>query len=185
MAQALSECVRAAVFSRSRWTRFRGQGHEKTKRIAKIKRAGKEPRIEILRHGLTEEMAAHVEAAAIDLLGLPILTNALRGEKSTAYGRAPIEEIITWAAPPANITHSTVLITINQRYRHDMPATALYEATRGVWVIGERREKAELAMAVFGGVVREVYRVRAWHPAGTLPYSTREDAHRFKGCGRW
>ena len=40
-----------------------------------------------------------------------------------------------------------------------MLANALYEATRGVWKVGERREYAHLALAVFEGVVREVYAI--------------------------
>ena len=31
----------------------------------------------------------------------------------------------------------------------------------------------------------EVYRVRAWHPAGTLVYRTREDIAEYVGSGRW
>src|SRR5687767_13411169 len=44
--------------------------------IKRIRAAGKQPRIEILAHGLrSAEIALQVEAAVIDALGLPILTN--------------------------------------------------------------------------------------------------------------
>jgi hypothetical protein len=70
------------------------------------------------------------------------------------------------------VTVPAILITINRRYRSDMTAEELYEATRGIWVVGPRREKAAYAMSVYQGVVREVYRIEQWHPAGTLEYKT-------------
>ena len=60
----------------------------------------------------------------------------------------------------------------------------LYEATRGIWRLGSRRENAEYAMAVYQGIVREVYRIERWHPAGTLSYSTR-NTERLRVTGRW
>ena len=36
-----------------------------------------------------------------------------------------------------------------------------------------KRAQARFAMAVFEGVVREVYRINRWHPAGTTRYETR------------
>lgn len=71
------------------------------------------------------------------------------------------------------ITEPALLIRINQMYSPGMSTQALYEATRGVWVIGERREKAQYAFAVAGGIIREVYEIHSWHPAATTPYSTR------------
>jgi hypothetical protein len=67
-----------------------------------------------------------------------------------------------------------MLIRINKLYRPDMTPDELYEATRGVWTCGTRREKARYAFAVFQGVVQEVYEIHAWHPAGTLEYRTRK-----------
>ena len=39
-------------------------------------------------------------------------------------------------------------------------------------------------MAVYQGIVREVYRIDQWHPAGTLEYRTR-DSSDFRDSGRW
>lgn len=47
-----------------------------------------------------------------------------------------------------------------------------YEATRGIWVLGRRREKAIYAFAVFEGIIQEVYEISEWYPAGTLEYET-------------
>jgi hypothetical protein len=36
-----------------------------------------------------------------------------------------------------------------------------------------RARKAKYALAVFDGVVREVYAIESWQPAGSARYSTR------------
>ncbi len=54
-----------------------------------------------------------------------------------------------------------------------MAADELYEATRGVWVIGQRRYNASYAFSVVSGTIREVYEIISWHPAGSTPYRTR------------
>ncbi len=82
------------------------------------------------------------------------------------------------------ITEPALLIRINQMYSPGMSKQALYEATRGVWVIGERREKVLYAFSVAEGVIREVYEIHSWHPAASTPYSTRP-LHDVDYKGRW
>lgn len=158
---------------------------EKLLRIASIRAEGFEPTIEILRHGLTDDQAALVEASVIDLLPTGQLTNKIRGMHSNSYGRISADDVLlTHTAPPADVTDPLLLITINRLYRSGMPADELYEATRGVWKIGERRSRAQYACAVFQGVIREVYTIERWQPAGTDIYRTRAAAD----CsiqGRW
>jgi hypothetical protein len=60
----------------------------------------------------------------------------------------------------------------------------LYEITRGVWKLGDRREKATYVFGVYKGIVREVCRIGKWHPAGTTQYQTRPLAD-VKTPGRW
>lgn len=143
--------------------------------IQELRESGLSPRLEILAHGLgSEETAFRVEAAVIDLLGMDKLTNLVSGWRSVQLGRMPLSELIVYyAAEPVAVDDPVVLIRINRLYRHGMPAEELYEATRGVWKLGERRSKARYALAVFEGVVREVYGISKWHPAGTLEYRTR------------
>jgi hypothetical protein len=86
--------------------------------------------------------------------------------------------------PPASITEPALLLTLNRLYRDDMSPEELYEATRGFWRVGIRREDARLALAVYQGIVREVYRIERWLPAGTLTYRTRDPAP-YVGQGRW
>lgn len=71
------------------------------------------------------------------------------------------------------IIQPSVLIRISRSWYDGISDQELYEVTRGVWKIGERRERVELAFAVAGSAVREVYRVLSWHPAGSTPYHTR------------
>ena len=54
-----------------------------------------------------------------------------------------------------------------------MSPLELYEATRGVWSVGRPREEVRYALAVFEGVVREVYHVERWDPARAASYKTR------------
>lgn len=135
-----------------------------------------EPRIDMLAQRLPdEETALRIGAAVIDLLGLGQLTNALRSWKSVELGRMSLSELSGYyAAESVEITDPVLLIRINQRYRHQMSALELYEAARGVWkVAGARASTVQFAFAVFEGVVREVYEIGHWHPAGSLVYQTR------------
>jgi hypothetical protein len=156
----------------------------KVRTIAALRAAGMAPRLEVLAHALPdEETAFRVEAAVIDALGLERLTNEVRGWRSVQTGRLPIDALVAYyAAEPVEIVDPSLLVRINRLFRHGMPAEELYEVTRGVWKLGVRRESARYAMAVFEGVVREVYVIEAWHPAGSTPYRFRELTDRK---GRW
>jgi len=158
---------------------------DKTATIRAIQESGAEPQIDILRYGLTEAEASLVEASVIDLIGLPHLTNRVAGHHDRSFGRIGSTELVQMlSAKPVVVRHKALLITINRLYRSNMSNEELYEATRGIWKLGLRRENAEYGMAVYQGIVREVYRIESWHPAGTLPYKTR-DAEKFNGSGRW
>jgi hypothetical protein len=55
-----------------------------------------------------------------------------------------------------------------------MSDAALYDATRGVWKVSrERAEKVKYALAVFEGIVREIYQISSWQRAGSTQYPTR------------
>lgn len=159
---------------------------EKVRKIHALRSRGVEPKLEVLVHGLDNELdALRIEAAVIDLLGKDTLTNQVRGWGSGVVGRSSLQELTSlYDASPAQIDDAVLLIRINQLYRYGITAQELYEATRGVWVIGERREGAQYAFAVFRGVVREVYGVEAWFPAGSTDYLTRP-LEEVTHPGRW
>lgn len=144
--------------------------------LRELRRAGFKPRIDILAHGLRdEESALRIESAAIDLLGLEKLTNQVRGWHSVQFGRMTLRQLVAYYRPvPVRVVHPAILIRINKLYSHGMSAAALYDATRGVWRVSRERVKsAKYALAVFEGVVREVYEISAWHRAASTKYTTR------------
>lgn len=61
------------------------------------------------------------------------------------------------------ITVPALLLKITNKWTPEMSADDLYEATRGWWKMadgaGSRKERAEYALAVSGGVIREVYAI--------------------------
>lgn len=144
--------------------------------IKQIRAAGKQPQLEILAHGLrSAEAALQVEAAVIDALGLPLLTNRVRGWHSSRYGRTPLEELIAlYLRQPVRVREPAILIRINELYRPNMTPSELYDATRASWKLGPKRECAKYAFAVFEGIVREVYEVKSWLRAGSTFNSAHE-----------
>jgi hypothetical protein len=158
---------------------------EKTLRIEAIRDNRQEPQIDLLCYGLSDAMSSLVEAAAISLLGRPPLVNLVGGEFTMGFGRVSARELILReSARPVEVKEDAILIRINQLYRSNMNAHELYEATRGIWKLGFRRYKAKYAMAVYQGVVREVYRIDRWLPAGYSEYTTRKPEE-LKRRGRW
>jgi hypothetical protein len=155
---------------------------QKVKRINSIRAAGLEPQIDIVAHQLRDDDEAfRVEAALIELLGINNLTNAVRGHSSINSPRRKLSEFIREYSPePADTTDPVLLIRINRHFRYNMTADELYENTRGIWVIGPRRYKAKYAMAVYAGIIREVYEIDSWHRAGETHYTTRDQAELAK-----
>lgn len=139
--------------------------YEKLAVIREVEASGHEVGIEILRHGLTTDEAFIVEAAAMDLLGFSDLTNRVVGKGTRWRGRMSADDInAQYGATPLDFdpSHRVILIRIPRVFSKGMDADLLYEATRKWWKVGERRPKAEFAMAVHGGVVRAVYRIDRW-----------------------
>ena len=139
---------------------------DKLATIRSIAGSGRNVRYEIIRHGMSEEQALEVEAALIDFVGLPRLTNKVIGQGTDDRGRMSIVDIIaTYRSEPVTITEPSILIIINRYYERGIGAERLYEVTRGNWVLGERRNKARYAFAVYRGLIREVYETHSWRRA--------------------
>ena len=146
---------------------------EKVKYLHRLKSEGKEPIIEILVHGIDEETALKVEAAAIDLIGKNNLTNGQRGHGAKAYGKIDVNKIEArynfLELNDDDFTENVMLININKLYRNDMTPIELYDATRGLWPVNiEKANKVDYVCAVYQGMTLEVYKVAGWYPA----YST-------------
>jgi uncharacterized protein len=153
--------------------------------LRQIRSAGKAAQIDILAHGLKSADAAfRIEAAAIDVLGLPALTNKVRGFGASRFGRLPLSEVTAlYRRKRVTIREPAILIRINELYRGGMNETELYDATRGIWKVGEQREKVKFAFAVFEGVIREVYEISHWLRAGST-LSTR-NPRGLRSSNRW
>jgi hypothetical protein len=150
---------------------------EKVLRIKDIRGEGFEPRIEILVHGLeTDEVAKKIEASVIDLLRIGNLTNIVRGYESREYGRMSTEQVVaTYAAEKAQLRDPVILININRTFRYGMPKMELYDATRSAWVVGDKRDKARYALAVYQGMIQEVYEIKGWYPNNSTMNSRKAD----------
>ena len=158
---------------------------KKALRISAIHERGQKPQIDLLCYGLSDDRATLVDAVVIALLGRPPLVNLVGGEFKIGYGRVSAEELIlVERAKPVEVNENVMLIRINKLYRSNMSTHELYEATRGIWKLGLRRYKAQYAMAVYQGIVREVYRIDRWIPAGYSEYTTRKP-ETVKKRGRW
>lgn len=150
--------------------------------------------IEVLRENLDEKTALDIESAAIDLIGIPPLTNKNRGTRPKKWLPKNFETIdtttfreIVYPDEAPNINERAILIRINQLYRYGMDADSLYDATRGIWVLGPRRKLAEYAFSIFKGRVMEVYKINQWFQAGTEQtiYKTRPDINGIYPSRRW
>lgn len=74
------------------------------------------------------------------------------------------------------ITDKAILIRISRLFKEYLSELELYEATRGVWRVSlNHAAKAEYAMAVYKGIIREVYKIKKWQKADKAGYSTRSD----------
>ncbi|MYG76810.1 MAG: GIY-YIG nuclease family protein [Acidimicrobiaceae bacterium] len=154
-------------------------------RIREIHAAGHEVQHELLRFGLADRTALEIEAAAIQLLGLGDLTNAVEGHHKWERGRMTTDVATSQfdapQAPP--IAERAVLFRIPRRWSPVMSPAELYESTRGWWRMGRRREDADYAFAVSQGVIREVYEIHGWRQRGLGDRGWEEDID--KSHKRW
>ena len=145
--------------------------------------------LDILAYGLDEKTALSIEAACIDLMGIDNLTNVVRG-KGSNINRLPINELSnTLMNKKIEVLkeHRGVAIMINRDYRPWFGDLELFEYTRGIWAkkMVTISENAIYAYSTYEGIVKEVYEIHSWVPAGTQEYFTRSlDPERLKKA-RW
>ena len=159
-----------------------GRRHsEKIERIKAIRRAGLEPRIDVMRHGIVEEDHAFmVEAVLIDCLGIDNLTNKPRGH-GVDKGRQTLDELVRrYGAPRFQIDAPPALLVrlrywqdeklqiesgyfrSGYGYRDGMTVTEMGDSTRAWWRISPgsvKARRAEYAVAVHEGITRGVFKI--------------------------
>ena len=146
---------------------------KKIKSLIQLDRLG----IDIIRHGIkTDKEAKIIEATCIDLLGVGNLTNKVRGS-GVDMGRVSLEEIYSLRSGKTikiKPKHAGIAFLLNSTYKSGMSDLALFEVTRGVWRNPRRDESIKYAYATYGGLIKEVYEIHGWVPAGTQEYFERE-----------
>jgi Uncharacterized protein conserved in bacteria len=152
---------------------------KENKKTQKIKKLLEEDRlaIDILRHGLDSKVYSVVEATCIDLLDVQDLENLVKGSGSKYLGRLSLEESLNlYAKKETEVRpeHSGLAFILNKTYRSSMPPIELFEATRGTWSKPPRDETIKFAYATYHKIVKEVYVIEGWLPAGTQQYFFRD-----------
>jgi len=135
--------------------------------IRDIITAGRVPQSILVRHGLTDKEALHIEAALIDsavYLGLN-LTNVVAGHNSLENGLMTTQHVQTiyQAAPLAVLDAGCVIININKSYSRTAGADAIYLATKEVWRMRDPRGKIRFVLSEYRGLVVEVFEVESWY----------------------
>lgn len=137
--------------------------------IRKLLAAETPPQISIVRHGLTESEALLLEASLIDLLRFmeheaytPIMTNIVAGHDSSLFGlRSPKKLEALYATEKLDTIEPCILIKINK----SKTERNLYDATRMAWKVNPARaQKARYGLAVYEGVVLEMFSINGWYP---------------------
>lgn len=140
----------------------RGVETPKGKHIRTILNGGQAPIVRIIRHAMHEDAALAVEAALIDVYGLPSLHNEIRGHNADV-GLADLAEVRErYAAEPLHIPTNlrVILLKIDRQWQRDLTPEQLLARTRKYWPGGPQLDrKGALACAVARGLIREVYRI--------------------------
>ena len=151
--------------------------NDKVKKIKELESRNLTPKIEILVHGIEDDVTIKkIESAIIDLLGKNNLTNIVGGYESTDFGRMDVAQIkAKYSSKSASITEPVLLIKLSKTFRYNMEPMELYDYTRGIWKVGEKNAKKVLyAFAVYDGIIQETYKILQWFPASST-FSSRVD----------
>lgn len=71
-----------------------------------------------------------------------------------------------------------MMIRISATYSDALSPLELYEMTRGFWRVDvEHARQADYVLAVYQGIVREVYQVADWFPVGRRSCSEKKMEH--------
>ncbi|MPN38402.1 hypothetical protein SDC9_185926 [bioreactor metagenome] len=137
---------------------------EKIKTIHQIHSMGLEVIHIIHRHGMDEKTALEVEAALID--ATPGLTNIQGGHDSGDFGPMHVNELEQlYKSEILDVGEERcLLIKVKQE---TVDSVGIYEATRFCWKLNkDRLGNINYVISTVTGIVREVYNVIEWIPAG-------------------
>lgn len=142
---------------------------EKNKRILDIQSARVDVEKYIIRHGLTEIEAFHLEASLIDIFSSKAwhdrqLLNIMGGYHTFDNGMKSISEIEAFYCAENitkdEITHNVLIVNINKTYKKSQD---VYEATRKSWLLNPNKtDDIELVISEYKGIFRAVYEPKIW-----------------------
>lgn len=149
------------------------KGTDKLDQIQAILKKNKSIEHVIVRHGLNEKTAYHIEASLIDTFRfIPafndfVKANIQGGLNSLENGLMSSDEVKRkYNATPLNsIPKDTIIININSSYRRASGVDKLYTATKERW----RMDKSRLVgikyvLSEYRGLIVEVFEVEKWYP---------------------
>ena len=145
------------------------ESNPKINKIEEIRAAGHEPSFDIIRWGLSkkeESVAFAIEASIIDTLNVDQLSNLVRGHgKGSGFGMLSEREIKEkFQGADFSSSESFIAFKLNRLWTPNLSSEDLYQATRKMWRVSGRRDKADYALAVSFGIVRQVYRIDQFSP---------------------
>lgn len=139
----------------------------------------------IVRHGLSDKEAFHIEASLIDTLNYCKLglSNEQGGHNSIEKGLMTSEEITRLynAEPLDLIGDNCVIININKTYERGNGADAIYQATKETWFIGKEKVKQlKYVLSEYRGLIVEVFEVEenGWYEKLRPKNKTKLDANK-------
>ncbi len=166
------------------------ESNPKTDLIKDIRAEGYEPTFDVIRWGLSkkeEAVAFAIEAAIIDTLNVDQLSNLVRGHgRGAGFGMLSADQIKEKFQGEDFVSREPcIAFKLNRMWTPDLTVEELYEATRKMWRIGARRNRAEFALAVSYGIVREVYKIGYFSGESRWePFTRNRDGKPFK-TKRW
>lgn len=85
------------------------------------------------------------------------------------------------------ITEKALLFRINKSHHYINSHNNLYDKTRGVWRVGEKREKVKYAFCIVDSEIKEVYCIDFWEKATPELYEKNTGLKATKEAlvGRW
>lgn len=88
-----------------------------------------------------------------------------------------------------DITENVIAIKVNCSYKENITEAGLYDITRGYWKLNiKRAEQVEYAMSIYKGIIKEIYEIEQWLPAGSTPRPVLPEAEvpegRFEFVGK-
>jgi hypothetical protein len=121
----------------------------------------------IVRHGLSDETAYHLECTLIDYsyyLGNQ-LTNVASGKNSIEKGLMSVEKVQSLynAVPLKEIGDNCVIININKTYKRHAHVDSIYLATKETWKMKDPRGKITTVLSEYHGLIVEVFAVSNWY----------------------